>query len=92
MMEGADRSAHSEIDMKGFQVELPAELRNEVARWAGRGRSSESEWVVEAVREKLASSAELEDLEARAARGSREAFEQMLAKVPATEPVPRDER
>ena len=78
--------------MKEFQVELPAELRDEVARWAGRGRSSESDWVVEAVREKLAACAELEDLEARAARGSREAFDRVLAKVPAAEPVPGDER
>jgi hypothetical protein len=52
----------------------------------------ESAWVAEAVREKLAACAELEYLEGRAARGSQEAFARVLAKVPAVEPIPGDER
>lgn len=78
--------------MKGFVVELPAELQMEVARRAGQKPGGESAWVAEAVREKLAACAQLEYLESRAARGSREAYERVLAKVPAAPPVPGDER
>ena len=77
--------------MSSFQVELPAELRAEIARRAGDGPDSEAAWVAEAVREKLAACAQLEYLEARAARGSQEAYERVLAKVPAADPVPGDE-
>lgn len=78
--------------MNGFIVELPAELQAEVARRASQKPGGESAWVAEAVREKLAACAQLEYLEARAARGNREAYERVLAKVPAVEPVPGDER
>lgn len=78
--------------MNGFIVELPAELQAEVSRRAGPKPGGESAWVAEAVREKLAACAQLEYLEARAARGSRDAYERVLAKVPAVEPVPGDER
>lgn len=78
--------------MNGFLVELPAELQAEVARRASQKPGGESAWVAEAVREKLAACAQLDYLEARAARGSRDAYERVLAKVPAVEPVPGDER
>lgn len=78
--------------MNGFIVELPAELQPEVARHAGQGVASESAWVADAVREKLAACAQLEYLESRADRGSREAFERVLAKVPAVDPTSGDER
>ena len=78
--------------MNGFVVELPDELRDEIARRGGRGPGGESTWVAEAVREKLAACAELDYLEGRAARGSQESYERVLAKVPAVEPVPGDER
>ena len=78
--------------MNGFIVELPAELQAEVARRASQEPGGESAWVADAVREKLAACAQLEYLEARAARGSREAYQRVLAKVPAVEPVPGDER
>jgi hypothetical protein len=78
--------------MNSFVVELPPELHAEVARRAGQGPGSESAWVADAVREKLAACAELEYLEARAARGSRKAYERVLAKVPAADPAPGDER
>ncbi len=77
--------------MNGFVVELPPELQPEVARRASQNSGGESAWVAEAVREKLAACAELEYLEARAARGARAAYERVLAKVPAIEPVPGDE-
>jgi hypothetical protein len=78
--------------MNSFVVELPAELQAEVARRAGQNPGGESAWVADAVREKLAACAQLEYLEARAARGSRDAYERVLAKVPPAEPVPGDER
>jgi hypothetical protein len=78
--------------MNGFIVELPVELRAEVARRASQQPGGESAWVADAVREKLAACAQLEYLEARGARGSREAYKRVLAKVPAVEPVPGDER
>ena len=78
--------------MNGFVVELPAELQAEIARRASQKPGGESAWVADAVREKLEACAGLEYLEARAARGSREAFERVLSKVPAAPPVPGDER
>lgn len=78
--------------MNSFIVELPAELQAEVARRASQNPGGASAWVAEAVREKLAACAQMEYLEARAARGSRDAYERVLAKVPVAEPVPGDER
>jgi len=78
--------------MKGFVVELPAELQAEVARRAGQQAGGEAAWVANAVREKLAACVQMEYLETRAARGTRDAYQQVLAKVPAVEPLPGDER
>jgi len=78
--------------MNSFVVELPAELQAEVARRASQEAGGESAWVADAVREKLEACKQLEYLESRAARGNREAYERVLAKVPAVEPVPGDER
>ena len=78
--------------MNAFVVELPAELQAEVARRASQKPGGESAWVADAVREKLEACAQLEYLEARAARGSRKAYDQVLAKVPAVPPLPGDER
>ena len=78
--------------MSVFVVELPAELQAEVARRASQKPGGESAWVADAVREKLQACAQLEYLEARAARGSREAYDGVLAKVPAAPPMPGDER
>jgi hypothetical protein len=77
--------------MSELRIELPPDMRAEVGRRAGGDPAAEAAWVVEAVRERLAALAELEYLEARASRGSREAFERVLAKVPATDPAPGDE-
>jgi hypothetical protein len=77
--------------MSELRIELPPDVRAEVARRAGGDPTAEAEWVADAVRERLAALTELEYLEARAARGSREAFERVLDKVPATAPLPGDE-
>jgi hypothetical protein len=76
--------------MSALLVELPEGLRAEVAGQVAQRGISESAWVEEAVREKLAADAELEYLAARAARGNRGAFEQVLSKVPAADPLPDD--
>lgn len=78
--------------MSNFVVELPVELQAEVSRRAGQKPGGESAWVADAVREKLAACAQLDYLEARAARGSRAAYERVLSKVPAAPPLPGDER
>ena len=77
--------------MSELRVELPPDVRAEVSRRAGGSPDAEAAWVADAVRERLAACAELEYLEARAARGSREAFDRILARVPQAEPMPGDE-
>ena len=77
--------------MNGFVVELPAELQAEVARRAAENPGGESAWVADAVKEKLEACSQREYLETRAARGSREAYERVLAKIPAACPLPGDE-
>ena len=78
--------------MNALRVELPEELRAEVAGRVARRGISESAWVKAAVREKLAADAKFEYLAARAARAKRGAFERVLAKVPAADPMPGDAR
>lgn len=78
--------------MNGIAVELPPELHAEISRRVGQQPGGEAAWVADAVREKLAACAQLEYLEARAARGSRKGYERVLARIPATEPVQGDER
>lgn len=77
--------------MSSLVIELPAEVRAEVARRAGDGAAAEAAWVAAAVRERLAACAELDYLEARAACGSRAAFELALSQAPAVPPEPGDE-
>ncbi len=78
--------------MNALRVELPEGLRAEVADLVARRGISESAWVEEAVREKLAADSELEYLAERAARGNRDAFERVLSKVPTADPLPDDLR
>jgi hypothetical protein len=78
--------------MNGFVVELPTELQSEVARRASQAPGGESAWVADAVREKLAACAQLEYLQSRSARGSREGYDRVLAKVPKADAMPGDER
>ncbi|MFO0808771.1 MAG: hypothetical protein U0746_09130 [Gemmataceae bacterium] len=75
-----------------MQFEIPEDVRAELGRWVGRRQISESAWIEEAVREKLAACAQVEYLEGRAARGSREEYDRVLAKVPASTPLAGDER
>ena len=78
--------------MSTFQIELPDELCDEVARRAQSVPGGEAAWIAAAVREKLAATADLEYLEQRAARGNSEVYRKVLSKVPAADPLPGDER
>lgn len=78
--------------MSTLVLELPEKLREAVAGEAARRGVSESEWLAEAAREKLAAEAELAYLAGRAARADRAAFEGVLDRVPAAPPEPGDER
>ncbi|MBY0230919.1 MAG: hypothetical protein K2W96_16660 [Gemmataceae bacterium] len=75
-----------------MKIELPAELRAQIAAEVARRVISEADWFVEAAREKVAASAQRSYLEQRAARGGRGALKRILAQVPADEPMPGDER
>ncbi|MCE9532174.1 MAG: hypothetical protein K8T89_13800 [Planctomycetes bacterium] len=77
--------------MSELVVDLPADVRAEIARRAGEGADAEAAWVAEAVRERLAACAARERLAARGARGSREAFERVLDKAADAPPIPGDE-
>ena len=77
--------------MNGLVIDLPPDVRAEVDRRTGHDPDAAAAWMADAVRERLAACAQLDYLDARAARGSREAFDRVLAKVPATDSVPGDE-
>jgi hypothetical protein len=76
--------------MSVLQVSLPPELQSELTELGLLDESALAAWVADAVREKLAAAKQLAYLEARAARGNRDAFHQVLAKVPAVEPAEED--
>ena len=76
--------------MSVLRVELPSELQSELEDLGLGDETHLAAWVAEAVRDKLAASKQLAYLEARAARGDRDAFRQVLAKVPAIEPAEED--
>ncbi|HBI44531.1 MAG TPA: toxin-antitoxin system HicB family antitoxin [Planctomycetales bacterium] len=76
--------------MTVLQVELPSELQSELRELGLVDEPRLAAWVAEAVREKLAASRQLAYLEGRAARGDRDAFRQVLAKVPPVEPAEED--
>jgi hypothetical protein len=78
--------------MSALILELPESLRAAIAGDAARRSVSESAWLEEAAREKLAAEAELAYLRERAARANRAAYENVLNRVPAAPPEPGDER
>ena len=78
--------------MSELVLEFPESLRAVVAGEASRRGLSESAWIEEAVREKLAAEAEMAYLAGRGARANRAAFEAVLDRVPAAPPEPGDER
>ena len=78
--------------MSALVLEFPESLRAVVAGAASRRGVSESAWLEEAAREKLAAETETAYLMARAARSDRTAYEGVLNRVPAAVPEPGDDR
>lgn len=76
--------------MKSLQVELPNDIGPEFAALGLTDESGIAEWVADAVRQKLSAEKQLRYLEARAARGNRDEYRKVLAKVPAIEPAAED--
>jgi hypothetical protein len=78
--------------MKSLQVKLPNDIGSEFEALGLTDESGIAEWVADAVRQKLSAEKQLRYLEARAARGNRDEYRKVLAKVPATEPAAEDRR
>lgn len=74
--------------MSTLSLRLPNSLHKQIRELAKREGISINQLITTAVAEKMSALMTVEYLEERAARGSREAFEEVLAKVP---DVPPDE-
>jgi hypothetical protein len=77
--------------MSALSLELPDSLRRAVARLAREEGISINQVISTAVAEKLSALRTAEILGERASRGSRNAFERVLARVPSGAPLPGDE-
>ena len=78
--------------MRSLHVKLPNDIGPEFEALGLTDESGIAEWVADAVRQKLSAEKQLRYLEARAARGNRDEYRKVLAKVPATEPAAEDRR
>ena len=76
--------------MSALSLRLPESLHKQVRALAKEEGMSINAFVTSAVAEKLAALMTEEYLAERAARGNREAFERVLAKVPDVEPSEED--
>jgi hypothetical protein len=72
--------------MSTLSLRLPNSLHRQVRDLARREGVSINQLITTAVAEKMAALMTVEYLAARAARGSREAFDEVLARVPDVEP------
>lgn len=77
--------------MSAISLRLAESLHRRVREVARREGVSINQFVSTAVAEKLSALLTEEYLEARAQRGSRELFEDALARIPDAEPMPGDE-
>jgi hypothetical protein len=77
--------------MSTMTVSIPDSLRRRAQVLAEDDGVSLDQFIALAVAEKIAVLDAGEYLQERAARGSRERFERVLAKVPAVEPAPEDQ-
>jgi hypothetical protein len=76
--------------MSTLNLDLPESLHKKVREVSEREGVSVDQFVAAAVAEKLSAFLSVEYLEARAARGSREKYDAVLAKVPDVEPEEYD--
>ena len=77
--------------MSTMSLRLPESLHQKVRELADREGVSINQLVTTALAEKISALLTQEYLEARAARGSREKFLEVLDKVPQADPDPGDE-
>ena len=77
--------------MSTLSVRLPDSLHRAVGDLSKKDRVSMNQFITTAVAEKVATLKAIDWLEERAKRGSRKAFEAVLAKVPDVPPEPGDE-
>lgn len=76
--------------MSVISLRLPDSLHKQLREAAKKEGVSINQIAASALSEKLAAWATRDYLKERAARGSREKFDAVLAKVPSTPPDPRD--
>jgi hypothetical protein len=77
--------------MSTIGVRLPDSIHEAIKKIAEKEGSSVDQFIASAVAEKLAAFTSVEDLEQRAARGSREQLQHILDRVPHARPDPGDE-
>lgn len=77
--------------MATISIHLPDSIHDKIRELAENEGFSVEQFLASAAAEKLAATLGLEYLEERAWRGSREAFERTLARVPHVPPYPGDE-
>jgi HicB family len=76
--------------MSSISLRLPESLHKKVREAAEKENVSINQWIAEALVDRLISQGYVEPLAARAARGDREKFHRILAKVPDVEPAEED--
>jgi len=76
--------------MSTLSLRLPNSLHSQLRELAKKEGVSLNQLIATAAAEKVASLMTIEYLEKRGARGSRQKFEAVLAKVPSVEPEPGD--
>jgi hypothetical protein len=76
--------------MNTISLSLPESLHKRVKELADKDRVSIDQFVISAIAEKIAAFMAEDYLEERAKRGSKQKFEQALAKVPDVEPEEYD--
>ena len=78
--------------MNTISLSLPESLHKRVKELADKDRISIDQFVISAIAEKIAAFMTQDYLEERAKRGSKEKFEQAMAKIPDVEPEEYDKR
>lgn len=76
--------------MSSITVRLPDSLHRKIREVSKKDGVSINQFISSAVGEKLSSVMTVRYLEERAERGSQEAFDRILAKVPDRDPLPKD--
>lgn len=76
--------------MNTISLNLPDSLHKRVKEFVEKDRISIAQFIISAITEKIAAFMTKEYLEERAKRGSKEKFEQAMAKVPDIEPEDYD--